>query len=1120
MSLLLRSPGSRSHHQGAGPLLFSALGLIAGDPFIVALGSEVVIDVDTPSLGATSISGKVRDNGTPRTLTTSGITVNDGGVLQIGTAATPFAASSPFTINLTGAYQPLVNTVINNFTTPTTADASNRGIMVMPGGTLDLHGTPPATLYTTLGASAAAAATSLTLAASTAWAVGDPVVIAQTDFVDYDSAEQFTLSAISGAAATLSSGLVAARYGVLQYPTDAGWSLTSGTFSTQKASVDVPTVLDERARVANLARNIVVTCPSDTDWSNKGHGVVIMAMASSGLNQATMRLEGVQVRRGGQRGALGRYPIHWHINSYNSATGAFTSDATQSYVRKCVVWDSENRAYTIHGTCGVELTDNIAYNVKGHAFFLEDGSERRNTILRNMAFKTNHPNAPTAGVAITSISGDGTTATVNATAHGLYSGSVVTVASASIAGFNLLRAPVTVITANQFTYPCTTAGTPSGATYTYGNDRVKVHDGTASGFWITNLDNTIEDNYSSGNASGHGAWIALSSACFGLSAKVAIAPDAIKPISLKGFTCHSNFGFGLRHSQPNADEAGNTLSPGSGNKYPNGGDGTFFSTDHRLWKNGSGAYHNVTNIPRYQRWVVADNGEMDWSGNTNNGGTATDHLGIGISFNNAHTTPLNDINNYYGAYGRGLPRAAFVSYHGTVNFSGNSWFNYAYEAFYYQTNGGRPAGGGVTQGGVDFYDVCGVDRTNGLNTNNRFINSHPGGMVPPNHLDGRSVDANAGAQRHYSFSSAWLDIDGKYGTAGKYMLPFSKATALVDDYFLSGATNLADGPTTGTVVCKTTDTKFMATPGSGQAFFRVIWAGTPVNDVPTHYVVAGDMHPVTVTRQNLTTGATIGTPYMVKRGDTSGELGTNRSVVVQVGGRFQFDFSEVNVFTMTIASPAVVTYVNTAKHGLTAGRMIVFSTTGALPTGVTAGTPYYVIATGLTTSAFQFSATVGGSAINTSGTQSGVHSYTFTLDPPDSMLVFDVPSPAPAVGDFVLFGLPWANASTPRICVGNTFSNENVAGLRPFGLGNNNTFASAADVTAGRAIIPSTAATGATDADKLAAVLADTTGMTYWQDTTNNRIWIRYTNRNSSGAAFTANGFVFGVDIQTIVVKV
>lgn len=78
--------------------------------------------------------------------------------------------------------------------------------------------------------------------------------------------------------------------------------------------------------------------------------------------------------------------------------------------------------------------------------------------------------------------------------------------------------------------------------------------------------------------------------------------------------------------------------------------------------------------------------------------------------------------------------------------------------------------------------------------------------------------------------------------------------------------------------------------------------------------------------------------------------------------------------TMTVASPCVVTVGAAGDgHGLVAGSPFKFSTTGALPTGVTAGTQYFVIATGLTETAFQFSATNGGAAINSSGSQSGVH---------------------------------------------------------------------------------------------------------------------------------------------------
>lgn len=80
--------------------------------------------------------------------------------------------------------------------------------------------------------------------------------------------------------------------------------------------------------------------------------------------------------------------------------------------------------------------------------------------------------------------------------------------------------------------------------------------------------------------------------------------------------------------------------------------------------------------------------------------------------------------------------------------------------------------------------------------------------------------------------------------------------------------------------------------------------------------------------------------------------------------------TSLGTVTMTIATPAVATFV---AHGLVTGNTIQFSTTGALPTGVTAGTTYYIIAAGLTADNFEFSLTAGGAAINSSGGQSGVH---------------------------------------------------------------------------------------------------------------------------------------------------
>jgi hypothetical protein len=80
--------------------------------------------------------------------------------------------------------------------------------------------------------------------------------------------------------------------------------------------------------------------------------------------------------------------------------------------------------------------------------------------------------------------------------------------------------------------------------------------------------------------------------------------------------------------------------------------------------------------------------------------------------------------------------------------------------------------------------------------------------------------------------------------------------------------------------------------------------------------------------------------------------------------------------TFTIATPCVATF----SVLLAEGTAVQFSTTGALPTGLSTGTTYYLRnVDGVTAN---LSATPTGSIINTSGTQSGTHSVSLLEDVP------------------------------------------------------------------------------------------------------------------------------------------
>lgn len=80
----------------------------------------------------------------------------------------------------------------------------------------------------------------------------------------------------------------------------------------------------------------------------------------------------------------------------------------------------------------------------------------------------------------------------------------------------------------------------------------------------------------------------------------------------------------------------------------------------------------------------------------------------------------------------------------------------------------------------------------------------------------------------------------------------------------------------------------------------------------------------------------------------------------------------VGTFTITLASPGVVTL---ASHGLATGDSVYLTTTGALPTGLSANTRYWVIKVDANTFnlATSLANALATTAINTSGSQSGVH---------------------------------------------------------------------------------------------------------------------------------------------------
>lgn len=76
----------------------------------------------------------------------------------------------------------------------------------------------------------------------------------------------------------------------------------------------------------------------------------------------------------GQTNVLARYPMHFHL----------IGDCPECYFKHSAIHRSYYRCATIHGTNSTLVTENVAYNIIGYCYYLEDGVEMENTISHNL----------------------------------------------------------------------------------------------------------------------------------------------------------------------------------------------------------------------------------------------------------------------------------------------------------------------------------------------------------------------------------------------------------------------------------------------------------------------------------------------------------------------------------------------------------------------------------------------------------------------------------------------------------------------------------------------------------------------------------------------------------------
>jgi hypothetical protein len=150
-----------------------------------------------------------------------------------------------------------------------------------------------------------------------------------------------------------------------------------------------------------------------------------------------------------------------------------------------------------------------------------------------------------------------------------------------------------------------------------------------------------------------------------------------------------------------------------------------------------------------------------------------------------------------------------------------------------------------------------------------------------------------------------------------------------------------------------------------------IGLGTPIIFSTTNALPAGLSLGVVyyllsrLSANTFTVSATLWGPPVIT---SSAGAGTH-TAVAYVHGVYQATVGATGAVTISNGANALVGW---AGHGRSVNDAIAFTVSGGtLPTGITAGSTYYIISTGFTSDQFEFSVSLGGAAVTTSSAGSG-----------------------------------------------------------------------------------------------------------------------------------------------------
>jgi hypothetical protein len=319
---------------------------IEGDMVAIPTGNDVLYDMTSPRLVALIIEGTMVFADTlDLELNCSYILVKgwpstgEQGKLVIGTAERPHLHRAVITLigNRRSRELPMYGAKV----------------LAVRYGIVDMHGDPShaSTTWSRLNASALAGDDRVTMRDKTHWKAGDDIVVAPTG-LDEEEAEQRKVIRVmdDGQTLQLDKPLVFDHEGEVPY------------FEGRRIENAV-------GEVGLLTRNIVIQ--GDDDSYDQQYGCTVMFHDPGGENSLEGRFSHVEVRWAGQGFFLGRYAMHYHM----------TGNVSKSYVKSCSIYNSFNRALAIHGVHDLKVQKNVVYNIRGHAFFFEDGKFYTHTLL-------------------------------------------------------------------------------------------------------------------------------------------------------------------------------------------------------------------------------------------------------------------------------------------------------------------------------------------------------------------------------------------------------------------------------------------------------------------------------------------------------------------------------------------------------------------------------------------------------------------------------------------------------------------------------------------------------------------------------------------------------------------